>query len=283
MGRGVAAVEGQLAGGAVAAHHEPVVAGDRQHVAGPSGLQFGPQPGTVAVDLIAGHPRRRHPGVQCQADHGRGQLGLGRKANLLGHASRPHTVGIVGPRPGQVQLPVNHRVPGVGGIHQVDRDLGVSTRPAVPVYWRCTPTVRVPFFRSPVSSDDQGRLGVAKAVDHVVADIVADLVLLPYRPGQQVLHPVRVGVAGVLGDRPAVLSWQLGQQPAHQRPCPPAQVHPSEPTRDPAQQLLQQLLPAGRVYLYAVARGHRLIFGCVHSTCQRVVSRLLTAELLIGR
>jgi hypothetical protein len=27
-----------------------------------------------------------------------------------------------------------------------------STRPAVPVYCRCTPTVRTPLFKSPVSS-----------------------------------------------------------------------------------------------------------------------------------
>jgi len=33
-----------------------------------------------------------------------------------------------------------------------DADRRFSIRPAVPVYWRCTPTVWVPFFRSPVSS-----------------------------------------------------------------------------------------------------------------------------------
>jgi isoamylase len=33
------------------------------------------------------------------------------------------------------------------------------------------------------------------------------------------------------------------------RPGPPAKVHPSEPTCDPAHHLVEQLLPAGRVYL----------------------------------
>jgi hypothetical protein len=122
--------------------------------------------------------------------------------------------------------------------------------------------------------DDQRRLWVAKVVDHVVADVVADLVVVPDRSGQQVLHPVRVGVAGVLGDRPAVLSWQVGQQPAHERPGPPAQVGPGEPASDPAQQLLEQLLPAGGVKLYAVACGHRLIFGCVHNAGSSTVAAL---------
>jgi hypothetical protein len=84
--------------------------------------------------------------------------------------------------------------------------------------------------------------------------------------GWERLHPIRAGVAGVLGDRPAVLAWQVGQQPAHERLGPPPQIHPAEPTCDPAQQLVEQLLPAGGVDVYAVACGHRLIFGCPHTT-----------------
>jgi hypothetical protein len=68
------------------------------------------------------------------------------------------------------------------------------------------------------------------------------------REGMEVLHPVGGGVAGVFGDRPAVLAWSVGQQPAHERPGVPAGLHPAEP----AQQLLRQLLPPSRVY--AVAR-----------------------------
>ena len=81
------------------------------------------------------------------------------------------------------------------------------------------------------------------------AHVVADPVVVPHRPTQQVLHPIRAGIAGMLGDRPAVLTWQLRQQPKHERPGPPAWLHPAEPARDPAQQLLQPRLPSGRVYL----------------------------------
>jgi hypothetical protein len=95
-----------------------------------------------------------------------------------------------------------------------------------------------------------------------------------------VLHPVRVGVAGVLGDRPAVLAWQLREQAAHERPGSPPKVRPSEPTCDPAQQLVEQLLPAGGVYLYAVACGHRLIFGCAHNTRSSTVAALVYSPAL---
>jgi hypothetical protein len=80
-----------------------------------------------------------------------------------------------------------------------------------------------------------------------------------------VLHPVRAGIAGVLGERPAVLSGQVGQQPMHQRPGPPSRLYPAEPASDPAQQLLQARLPPGGINLYAVACGHRLIVGCSHN------------------
>ena len=88
------------------------------------------------------------------------------------------------------------------------------------------------------------------------------------------LHPIRSGVPGVLGDRPAVLAWQIRQQPLDERPGPPSWLHPPEPTRDPAQQLLQPGLPEDKVPLYAVACGHRLIFGCVHNTGSSTVAAL---------
>jgi hypothetical protein len=102
---------------------------------------------------------------------------------------------------------------------------------------------------------------VAQVLDQVVADgsWVLD------RPGQQVLQGVRGGLAGVLSDRPAVLSWQVGQQPEHQRSGVPSGLHPAKPVCDPAQQRLQRRLPAGGIDLYAVAGGHRLIVGCSHN------------------
>jgi hypothetical protein len=118
------------------------------------------------------------------------------------------------------------------------------------------------------------RSRITEVLHDIAAHVIADPLVVPHRPGQQVLHPIRVGVAGVLGDRPAVLSWQVSQQPAHERPGPPPQVSPGEPARDPPHQLLEQLLPASGVKLYAVACGHRLMFGS-HTTTSSTVAALV--------
>jgi hypothetical protein len=132
----------------------------------------------------------------------------------------------------------------------------LSTLPAGPVYRRCPPTVWLPFLRSPVSSTTSTAAGVAEVLDQPGADVVADRVVVPDRPGQPVLQAVGGGLAGVLSDRPAVPARQVGQQPAHERAGGPSRLHPPEPVCDPAQQLLQPRLPAGRGY--AVACGHRV-------------------------
>jgi hypothetical protein len=92
------------------------------------------------------------------------------------------------------------------------------------------------------------------------------------------LHPIRVGVTGVLGDRPAVLAWQVRQQPVHERLGPSTWLHSAEPARDPAQQLLQPRLPTARVY--AVACGHRLSFGCAHNAGSSTVAALVCSPAL---
>jgi hypothetical protein len=99
------------------------------------------------------------------------------------------------------------------------------------------------------SVDDQYRLGVTEGLGDIVAKALAHPVVIPHRPTQQVLHPIRIEVPGVLGDRLTVLAWQVGQQPVHERPGPPAWLHPAEPARDPTQQLLQPCLPTGGVNL----------------------------------
>src|SRR3954469_14552783 len=52
------------------------------------------------------------------------------------------------------------------------------------------------------------------------------------------LHAVRGGLAGVLGDRPAVLARQIRQQPEQEPADPRLQLDPAEPAGDPLQQLI---------------------------------------------
>ena len=110
--------------------------------------------------------------------------------------------------------------------------------------------------------DHQYRLVVVQVVHHVVTHIVADPVGVPLGPPQQMLHAVRGTLPGPFGDGPAVLARQVRQQSEHQLPDPEPGFDPCEPSRYPAHQALERLLPAGRVY--AVASGHRVIV-CLHT------------------
>jgi hypothetical protein len=168
-------------------------------------------------------------------------------------------------------------VPAAAGIHQIDRDLGVLDAPGSAGVLALYPNGSGALLEVAGLVDDQHRLRVAEVLDHIVTDVVADRVFIPHRSGEQVLHAVRVGVAGVLGDRPAVLAGQIGQQPDHERPGAPAWLDPSEPARDPAQQRVKAGSPAGRVY--AVACGHRLMFG-PHNTRSSTVAALVCSSVL---
>ena len=138
---------------------------------------------------------------------------LGRKPHLTGDTGGSAAVGIVDPCLGQVQLPVDQGMPGIGGVDQVDGDLGVLDPPGGAGVLTLHPNRRGALLEIAGLVDDQHRLGVAEVLDNVGAHVIADPVVVPHRPTKQVLHPIRAGVAGVLGDRPAVLARQIRQQP----------------------------------------------------------------------
>jgi hypothetical protein len=139
--------------------------------------------------------------------------------------------------------------PAIGGVEEVDGDLGILDAARGAGVLALHPHRLDALLEIPGLVDDQHRLGVAQVLDQVVAEVIADPVVVPHGSGEQVLHPIRAGIAGVLGDRPVVLAGQLGQQPQHERPGPSAWLHPPEPAGDPAQQLLQPRLPSARVNL----------------------------------
>lgn len=62
------------------------------------------------------------------------------------------------------------------------------------------PAPAVHFFTSPVSSDHQDRLVVCQMLQDVITQVVADLIGVPLGPPEQVLHSVRGGFPGPLGD-----------------------------------------------------------------------------------
>jgi hypothetical protein len=70
----------------------------------------------------------------------------------------------------------------------------------------------VSFLRSPVSSMTS-TAPVAHVLDEVGADVVADLVVIPSCPSEQVLHAVGAGVAGCLAIVQQFLPGRTGPRP----------------------------------------------------------------------
>ena len=163
---------------------------------------------------------------------------------------------------GRYKGPVDQRVPGRRGVGQIDRDLGVLDPPGgAGVLALHTHRVDSLLEVSGLVNHQDG-VRVAEVVDDVAAEVVADQVGVPDRAGQQVLQRIRCLRAAVLGDGPAVLPVQIGQQPEHQRGGVPAWFVPGEPATDPVQQVTEPGPPSVRVY--AMRRGHRGVFFVPH-------------------
>ena len=75
--------------------------------------------------------------------------------------------------------------------------------------------------------------------------------------GQQVLHPVRPGVPGGLGQGPAVVILQLRQQPVHHVTAGQPGVPAGEARRDPGHQVIEQSRVHGMIY--AGSSGCRVV------------------------
>ncbi|HEY9369977.1 MAG TPA: hypothetical protein VIU94_16335 [Streptomyces sp.] len=71
------------------------------------------------------------------------------------------------------------------------------------------------------------RPAAAQMLDARVPHDVPDPVVIPRAARQERLHHRRGGVAGLLSDRPAVLTRQLGKQPAHHPLGGPTRLDPA--------------------------------------------------------
>ena len=71
-------------------------------------------------------------------------------------------------------------------------------------------------------------------------------------------------VSGLLGQLPTRAGVHIRQQAEQEGPRLPARLHPPEPTRDPGERRVELGQPS--LGVYAVASGHRKIFGCLHKS-----------------
>ena len=130
-------------------------------------------------------------------------------------------------------------MPALGGIDQVDPDLGVLDPAGGAGVLALHPDGVGALLQIAGLVHHQHRVGIGEVIHDVSAQVVTHRVGVPGRASQQVLHAVRRRLTGVLGDRPAVHPRQPGQQPQHEQPDPPTRFNPGEPARDPLHQLVE--------------------------------------------
>ena len=87
---------------------------------------------------------------------------------------------------------------------------------------------------------------------------IQQLPLIAAGTGQQVLHPVRAGVPGRLGQSPAVVVIEFRQQAVHHVTAGQPGLPAGEARRDPGHQVIEQARMRGMIY--AGSSGCRLIF-----------------------
>jgi hypothetical protein len=246
---------GQLLG---AFPHHPVGAGDlqqlsaldRQHVWPVPLLKPRTQCRAAAVDLIGGHPRRRHAGVQGTLQHQLGKLRLGPKPDLLRNPRGAAPLRVVGPAFGQVQLPVDERPPLAADIGEEDTQLAVVDLAGRARVLALHPDRGRALLQEARLVHYQHRAFLAQVLHYIGTQIVADPIGVPVGGGKQPLHAVGGALVGVLGQLPAVLAVHVAEQAAQIGQRPPARLRAGEPSRDPGVQALQPSRP--RVDLFDV-------------------------------
>ena len=219
-----------------------MVGADRHHVAHLALADAAAQL-AASVHFIAGHEGGADPQAVRAVQQGTGQLWLGGEHHLLRDAGQLAVFFIGGARLGQVQRPADQRVPAAGGIgqghcHLAQRDTTDGAAVLAGRAGRIGGGFLIGGF-----IHDQHRVAVIEVTDRPGRRDVQDLLVVPDRARQQVLQPVRPAMPGRLGDRPAVVIFQLHQQPADHLAAGLPGLPAGKAPGDPAQQICQQRGP----------------------------------------
>jgi site-specific DNA recombinase len=220
-----------------------VVGPDREDVAGAACADALSQV-TAAVDFVAGDEPGADSLVVRVLQQVVRELRLGLEHDLVGNSGQFAALLVGGPAFRQVQGPADQGVPGRGRPGEGDRDLahrGSADGAAVLV--RCPgAAVRGLLVGGLVHDQYHVRsvLAGGKTADGPACGGVQHLLLVAAGAGQQVLHPVRAGVPGRLGKRPAVTVLELGQQPVHHVLAGKTGLPSGEARRDLRHQVIEQ-------------------------------------------
>jgi hypothetical protein len=183
-----------------------------QHVRQAALVQEGTQARILAVVGVGGHPAKGQAALDGAAQHRDAQLGLGGEGDLLRDPGVPAALHVPGPDGGQVQAPVEEGVPGPGRVGEHHHHLAVAHVPSDPAMLMGHPDRPRPLLDHLGVVQYQRGLRITQLTSDVVLDLGQQRTRVPGRFTEELLDPVRGGVPGPLGHRPAVLATQVRQQ-----------------------------------------------------------------------
>jgi hypothetical protein len=172
-----------------------------------------------------------------------GQLRLGGEHHLLRDAGQLAVLLISRAPFGQVQRPADQRMPAAGGIGQGDRHLAQrdTAHGAAVLAGRAGRVAGGLLIGRLIH--DQHPIPVIEVTGRPRRRDVGHELVVPDRTGQQMLQPVRPAMPGRLGDRLAVVIFQLHQQPADHLAAGLPGLPPGKAPGHPSQQIRQQRGP----------------------------------------
>ena len=171
--------------------------------------------------------------------------------------TRGRAIRLVSPRLGQVQSPADQRMPAAGGIGQGHRHLAQrdTAHGAAVLAGRAGRVARGLLIGRLIH--DQDPIPVIEVTDRPRRRDVRNALFVPDRTRQQMLQPVRPAMPGRLGDRPAVMIFQLHQQPADHLAAGLPGLPPRKAPGHPPQQIRQQRGPG--IIRYRGSRDCRIL------------------------
>lgn len=191
-------------------------------------------------------------------------MGLGGELHRLGYPGRGAAFRVIGPGVfREVEPSVDQGPAPAGGQGEEHADLGVldASRGAgvLPLH----PCRGLALLEEAGLVHDQDTVLDAEVFGGVGAYLVADRIGVPAGLAQQTLHRPGPGVARLFGKLPAVLPFDVRQQPEQVGAGRGPGLNSPEPARDSSHDLVEHRPPAGRVH--AMACGHRTIFRSPHN------------------
>ena len=217
-----------------------------------------PERAVLAVDLVRGHPRDRRFVGQDTRHHAYCEFRLGHEPARVGHRGSRSALTVGGPGLGQVELPVDQRPPGCGGVGGEHPDLAVIDLPRGSGVLPGDAGRGVALLDEPGLVEDQHPVVLAEVLEDVSAHVVAHPAGFPLGTAEQVLEPVGRAVTGLLGELPGVLTLHRTQQTTYVITRASTRLHTTEPARNTSEQVVKPSRPLVDLDRYAIHEHHSI-------------------------